>query len=368
MRIKLNKNETLVNFGNSILSNYECETFHKTYQNLDEILKTHKNKKVCLILLDGFGKAIIEKYKENCPFIYKHSCFTFYSTYPPTTVAATNALLLAKYPCETGFVGWSQYFKEHDQIIDVFPSVNSLTRERVSPHVCDTILKENNIVEIINKNNKYKAQQLMGFNYLKENHEYDLQALFNAADTTLNDFDFTYIYSSEPDHAMHDYGVINEHVKNKVIELDKLIENLTEKHKDTLFLIIADHGMIDTTPVFIDDIPGFKESIYNEIPLFEGRFAGFFVKNEENFLSAYYSFLESNFILMSKKEILENNVFGYSTNYKKTFIDGMADYYLISKTDACFARGRDYLIGNHAGGTQEEIEINLSVINYEKRP
>ena len=140
MKLQLNKNKTLVNFGNSILKYYECHNFNNSFTKLDEILNKHQNKKVCLILLDGFGKNIIEKYKEECPFLYSHSTLTFESVFPPTTVAATNALLLAKYPCETNYLGWTQYFKDLDMLIDIFPSINTLTSEKINPPITSPVL------------------------------------------------------------------------------------------------------------------------------------------------------------------------------------------------------------------------------------
>lgn len=366
MILELNKKETLVNFGNSILNYYGCQTFHKTYKNLDVLLKKHKNKKVCLILLDGLGKKIIEQYKDYCPFLYAHSKCIFESIYPPTTVAATNALLLAKYPSETGYVGWTQYFKKYNRFIDVFPSIDSLSGEIIKPHVCSSLLENKNIVQYINETNKFKARQYMGFDF-KNGEDYDLDALFEFCDKNIELNDFNYIYSSEPDHSMHDYGVINDRTKELIIKLDNLLKDLTTKHKDYLFLVIADHGMVDCTKINFLDYPDFVESISNQIPVIEARFAGFFVKNEEKFIECYNKYFKDKFILYSKEDVLKNNIFGYTDNdkYSEVFQTGLCDYYLISNTSYAFSKNDFFLKGNHAGGTTEEKLINLSVFNLE---
>lgn len=362
MKLELDRNETLVNFGNSILKFYECKTFNNSFSKLDQILNKHKNKKVCLILLDGFGKNIIEKYKENCPFLYDHSVLTFNSVFPPTTVAATNALLLAKYPCETNYLGWTQYFKKLNMLVDVFPSTNTLTNEKIDPPITSTLLASKNIIDLINDNKKYKARQFMGFNFKKGN-EYDLEALFNEANSHLEENDFIYVYSSEPDHTMHDFGINHINVKNIIKRIDKLLSEIVLKHPDYLFLVIADHGMVNTSPINIKDYPEFKDSLVYEIPIIESRFAGFFVKNEKKFNKSYEKYFKDKFIKLSKDEILKENIFGYAQNYSNEFLENLCDYYLISYTEYAFTKFDFYLLGNHAGGTKEEREINLSVFN-----
>ena len=64
MEIKLSKTNSLVNLSNSILKKFSCQTFHNSNDEIDRILNS-KGNQVCLILLDGFGKFVMEKYKEN---------------------------------------------------------------------------------------------------------------------------------------------------------------------------------------------------------------------------------------------------------------------------------------------------------------
>src|SRR5574344_1617835 len=92
--------DNLVNISNSILAHYGAETYHPTYKPLDRVLKANKDKKVCIVLLDGFGTYIQEIYKKDVPWIYSHKKFKITSVFPPTTVAATTSLLDGKYPKE----------------------------------------------------------------------------------------------------------------------------------------------------------------------------------------------------------------------------------------------------------------------------
>lgn len=364
MKLSLSKEETLVNLGNSILKYYGCKTFHQTFPYVDKILEEHKNKKVCFILLDAFGKNVIETYKEYCPFIYKNICKTFYSIFPPTTVAATNGVLLAKYPIETGYVGWSQYFDKYNDIIDVFPSKRSITREDIIPSITLDVLNYKNIIDYINETGVYKAHQLMGFDF-KDGEHYDYDALFNEANNSLELFDFTYLYSSEPDHSLHENGLNSDLIRNMISDLDKLVEKLVTSHKDYLFLLFADHGMVEIDNIYIEDYPELAASLEIQFPLIEGRFAGFFVKNHKKFIEAYNKYFKEDFLLYTKEQLLKENILGYAEKANKLALDTIPDYVLISISRKSFAKKKepDPLVANHAGGTLEERELYLVRFN-----
>lgn len=74
------ENNCIVNLSNSILKHYNVLPFHNSLSDIDN--KLRKNK-ICLFLLDGFGKKIQEIYKDFCPFIYSGKYKTITSTFPP---------------------------------------------------------------------------------------------------------------------------------------------------------------------------------------------------------------------------------------------------------------------------------------------
>lgn len=105
MKKLYDENRNLVNVSNSLLRHYGLETFHPSLRELDAILDESKNKKICLILLDGFGKHIQELHSSSCRYILSHNKRTITSVFPPTTTSATTSLLTGKYPIETGWLG-----------------------------------------------------------------------------------------------------------------------------------------------------------------------------------------------------------------------------------------------------------------------
>ena len=112
-----NKN-SLVNLSNSILKHFEAESFHESIPEIDNLLKGHK--KVVAVLFDGMGQNIVRKHLKENSFIRSNYVTTINSTFPPTTAAATTAFLTGKYPIETGWLAWTEYFKDYDRNIILF--------------------------------------------------------------------------------------------------------------------------------------------------------------------------------------------------------------------------------------------------------
>jgi len=367
MKFNLNQYNTLCNVGNSILKKFNAPTHHETFVPLDKALEKTKKEKVCLVLFDAFGKTIIERYKKDIPFIYSHIYTQFLSVFPPTTVAATTSLTTGRYPLETNYLGWTQYFKQYDDEIDVFPSTSKFTGNKYTPSLSDSLLKHDKIWDEINKNNGENiASFIQSFEYsnLNKTDKENLDDYFEATDKKLNNYKFLYSYCTEPDHTMHNTGIGSIETRNIIIYLSNKLEELTKKHPETLFILIADHSMIDTLPYYFNEYKEFKDSLATPYISIEGRFAGFNVKNYEQFLSFYKKKLSHYFALKSKEEILEEHTFGYGCEHP-LFRDSLKDYFLISTS--CYALNdglKDFLlIGHHAGGTIEERELYMMIFN-----
>ena len=130
--------KSLVNLSNSILKHFGVNPFHDTIPEIDEALKGHD--KVVVVLFDGMGQNIVRKHLNKDSFIRSNCVTTINSTFPPTTAAATTAFLTGKYPIETGWLGWCEYFKDYNRNIILFKSVDynneeSLIKEGDAPIV-----------------------------------------------------------------------------------------------------------------------------------------------------------------------------------------------------------------------------------------
>ena len=168
---------------------------------------------------------------------------------------------------------------------------------------------------------------------------------------------------------MHEFGTSDERVKEFIIYINNLVEKTVKKYPDTLFIAISDHGMVDVKEtLFIENIDGFKETLEKPLIILEPRFASLFVKDEEKFKEIYRNNtkLNSNFILVSKKELLDKNILGYSSYLNPIALDTLGDYFLIAHENVIL--GDEYsreicFKGHHAGINNDEVFIDLQIYN-----
>lgn len=378
-KLVLDKNKSLVNLANSVIKFFGCNTYHESLKEIDDLMEKSKKKKICLFLFDAFGKCILEKYKNEAPFMYNHRFLVIHSVYPATTVAATTAITTGKYPIEDGYMGWVQYFPEYNKFVEVYPSTirdeDTLKKKskKIVPQITDDILKTTYITNDINKKyGKEVAKMVMSFDF--GNHDSDPhktnELWEEAVDKSISKNLFTYAYNIYPDALMHINGTDSIKVKNVIIQINEIVENLVSAHPDTLFLVISDHGMIDIIENDIRNIPGFVDTLQTDTICLEERFSSFFVKDKAKFLEIYKNtpLLNEHFLLLSKKEIINDNVFGYSNIQNKHSIDTIGDFTLIALDNNSLVD--KYMVSSkfkasHAGATKNEMEIYLQAYNID---
>lgn len=355
-----NPKENLVNVANSVLKHYGAKTFHPSYKPLDNVLEGNKGRKVCILLLDGFGTSIQNIFRRSCPFIYSHRFFKITSVFPPTTVAATTSLLTGLYPKETGWLGWEERFPDEEKAVVTFHSEYSDGGGKMA-RTSEERLPTKKIIELI-KEKGYKAGACMGFDVC-ENLNPD--PFFAKADQTIKNNDFTYAYWMNPDADLHEYGVHAREIKKCVKDLDRLTKKLCDDNKDCLFIILADHGHIDNELVDINDYPDFVDLLSYKWITIEGRAASFYVEknNREAFRKKAGEYFGKDFYLLTKKQVISKNVFGLGKACEQ-FEGLLGDFLLIAKSNkTLWIKGKAVLKSNHAGATPNERYINIAIGN-----
>ena len=363
------RHTSIVNFSNSILKKYNVTPFHETIEEIDALTKNKK--KLCLVLLDGDGEAIQDATLSKKSNLISHRFMNMSSTFPPTTVAATNSLLSGKYPNETGWIGWTTYVEGLNEVVEMFTSKDYVTKKLVSiNNVCKGLYPYKTIFELIKeKNPKLSVESVFMLDHGSDN-PHTVGDFFAKTDEKLSNMleGFLYAYCLEPDASLHEYGEDSEQVKTLCNRLDDEVGKLAEKHTDTLFLVIADHAHIKVTPIYCSDYPDFYETLETCF-LIEARAASFRIKKgmEKQFLSCYKKYFKKSFALISKKQILKSHLFGYGKNFKD-FENILGQYMLIATTDKYFIFNRENekhepFVSTHAGGTKRENIISISIFN-----
>ncbi|MCR5185280.1 MAG: alkaline phosphatase family protein [Bacilli bacterium] len=368
--MKVYNENTLVNLSNSILKHFGAPTFHETNKIVDQELKGHK--KVVAVLFDGMGRNIVHKHLKEKSFIRQHYVTTINSVYPPTTAAATTSFLTGKYPIETGWLGWTTYFKDYDKNVILFRSVDYNTGDLLikegEQHIAYKYFPLTYIFELIEKANPAaKAYNISRFPIFPDGPK-SLKKGVEMVSKKLkeNDECFIYFYWDSPDYEMHSYGIDSKKVKKEVLKAEKFLKSVTKKNKDTLFILLADHGHINVT--FLDICE--KKDIYSLLskPLtLEKRTPSFFVKEgkHEEFKKLFNKYYGNSFELLTKQEALDMKLFGEGEPAKGVE-DVFGDFVAIAKKEYAIYPSEelkfiDNFKGHHAGGTEEERLIDISI-------
>lgn len=350
---------SLVSVSNSILRYFGLDTFHETSRKLDSALDKNKDKKICLVLFDGFGKKIREVYRNESPFINSGRYQTITSVFPPTTVAATTSLMSGLYPCETGWLGWTEKFPDTEY--DVLMFASAYNRVRTDPLFFNTKVRLpwKSIVEIMNEKG-IKASDLHSFQLpLKD----DIDSYFEETQRLLNENGFVYSYHVEPDHSLHEFGVGCEELKPIIKRLDKGLERLVKNNPDTVFIVLADHGHRNAKYVSIDEHADFYSLLSYPYVSLEARAVTFFVKEgkKDEFKKLGEKYYSDHFYVLDHDEVKNSHIFGIGKECE-LFDDLIGDFLFVSKDDYAFSdEGSALLVSHHAGSSDDEMLIDVSL-------
>lgn len=353
----INQDKNIVNLTNSILKYYGVKPFHNTLKELDNILDNKKYKNIVLILCDGLGTKILN---DSEAIFLKSKCRdNINSVFPPTTVAATTSYLTGKYPVEHCYLGWNQYVKSVDSVVELFLNSNAETFETFDFHVSSTEYPHKTLKELLPN-----ATLVTPFHDTPYEIE-DIDRMFDNIETACNKQgeQFIYAYTVYPDSLIHEHGTVNNLVKDKIIYLDNKIEELSKHLDDTLIIVSADHGIIDVNNININDFPEVRNMLETTICC-EPRSAMLRIKKEYiyDFPKLFNQLLGDKFTLYTKQEIYDKQLFG-TGNPNQKFDDTLGDYIAIAKENyALYDDSRHALSAHHAGITKEEIEVPFIII------
>ncbi len=356
---KLLENDS-VNVIQSIKNYYNLGCEHSTHKRLDEKFNTSKPKHVVLMCLDGLGYSFLSK----TPFLNTKVMDKIDTVYPPTTACATISLQTGLYPCEHGWIGWAQYYKEYDAVIELFSGHNYSTGEFHNPNeVNKDILFKPFYDDITNCKKFLPSFDPNGYD--------DFNDLLEGVKSHINNNEtsFSYVYWNEPDHILHMDGADGVESIKVIKDIDEAIKKFSNNLKDTLVVITADHGHIDSEGLHLKDFPKLMEC-FKRLPSVEPRCINMFIKDDmHNQLKEECLKLSNDFDLYTKEEFINSDFFNKGKMHFK-INDFLGDYILIAK-------GKYFFFGHkpvdptlpplefksmHAGSTELEMEIPLIII------
>ena len=381
-------NHCLVNLSNSILKKFGVATTAKTLPLADRFLEG-EYQNIVILLLDALGTSILEKHLDRDGFFRKHIAGSFDSVYPPTTVAATTSMLSGLYPNEHGWLGWDVYYPQIGKNVTVFTNREQIReKEGAVPGAAypdgRTRWTEDSLEEalpaaeynvgfqhtpyrnIIEKIRDAGGEAYAAMPFLPP-YPQSLEEILERVETLCGKpgKKFIYAYWNEPDSTMHRTGTVSGETHRIVAEIEKAVEKTVSGLTDTLFMIIADHGHMDSRNCCLLDYPEILNCLVR-LPSFEPRTLNLFVKEEYKavFPEIFRKYFEDSFVLLTREEAVSGKLFG--TGRDLDGLEGMiGDYVALAVSDRSVFNTHieaQEMPGGHAGMTKEEISIPLIVI------
>jgi predicted AlkP superfamily pyrophosphatase or phosphodiesterase len=354
---------SILNVSNSLLAYYNVPPHHDTHPVMDRYLQKDYNH-VIYVLLDGLGSNIIHKHLNKDDALYKYLEKDITSVFPPTTVAATNAVLSGKSPIETGYLGWVQYFPKEDTNMIVFKHEDFYTGVK-QDDLRQRYLKYDSIIDQINAYNPNINTRLFMPQIVDNTGpaSFEEQVERVLLHTHHHDQTFSYVYWTEPDLTQHKEGTYSKHTEIVLKELNQTFTSLISNIPDnTIVIAIADHGLTNVRPCPLYEHDDITSLLLRKTSI-EPRATNFFVKPDqlETFEKRFNDHFGDHFKLYSKDELFSSNLLG--TGHKHPMIDSfIGDYVAIATGQYLFTltENSDYK-AHHAGLTQDEMMVPLII-------
>ena len=353
--------------------------------------------KIVFFLVDAFGWCFYEKYKEYSSFLCEIEeggiVSKLTSQFPSTTTAHVTTALTGEPVYEHGLYEWFYYEPEVDDVITAFlfkearkKGIETLKDRNIDPK---SFLPENNFIKDLLgngvKSTVYQPSFINDSTYsttmckaatVKGYNEYE--DLFESLSKDLiknNEKEYFYVYLHEIDAIAHEKGNASREFKEVMEEFLKHIDEFYESGKDnftnTVVMISADHGQVDTDlnikyylNNIIPDIDKYlKKNKNNDLMTPAGYCRDLFLHVKEEHLFTVKKIIEKELkdlvYVYTFDELKEKGFFG---NPSKRIIERCGNLILLPKdNNHIWWYEQDVfeltLIGIHGGASKNEMEV-----------
>lgn len=358
MKIRLPEyGNCIANLACSILRYYGLDAPNATLKQADELLR-REFQNVVLILLDGMGTSTVKEHLSPDGFFRNHLRCSYSSTFPPTTVAATTAVMSGLYPNQSAWLGWTGYFDEIDRNVVYFMNKDNDTGEKIQDiNVAATYVPFPAIQDSIAQTGVRTHWLTSWMSPACKTYSGMMEEILRLCEQDARSF--IYAYWEEPDNTMHKKGVSSEETKALVQQLEDLTAQLSNQLQNTLLFVTADHGLIDSKTLLFCEDHALMQCLVRP-PSIESRAMNLFVKEEQKqyFEKLFRSRYSENYQLLPMEEVMARNLFGTGSNHDR--LPRMLGNYLAIATGEVTLRMKDKkFVGEHAGLTFDEMTIPL---------
>ena len=358
----------IANLPNSILRKFGVTPAGDTLPLLDRYLeKDYRN--IVVILLDGMGKSILEKHLDKDGAFRSRLAGIYQSVFLSTTVAATTSVMSGLQPCEHSWLGWECYYPRVDQNVTVFFStIQGTDIQAADYNVPRTVTPYVSVFDRLNSAG-IRAAMLSPFT---EPYPADFSALCDTVRAYCRKPGKQYIYAywNQPDGLMHRLGCAADPVHEAIREMETAVEKLAGDLEDTLVIVTADHGHIDTDHVMLQDYPELLDCLVRLLSL-EPRVLNLFVKDGRKafFEKEFNRLFGDKFLLLPMEEVLARKLLGTGKPHQE-FRGMLGDYLALALDNLTIYfknEPEDHRwLSTHGSVTEDEMLIPLILFDRSK--
>jgi len=363
---------SILSIISSVMRYYGADCAYPTLPEIDEMLKTQP-KHVMLLVLDGLGDVELAKALPENAYLRRNISARVTSVFPSTTTAATTAYATGLSPLEHGWLAWMLYMKEYATDVVTFMQNTHHTRKPVDgPYPAAHLMPYETAFEKIRTvNENVRTHSIYPFPSYSERGAH---AVWHASDfsqfctflkriASVDEPSFTHAYWTQPDAAMHDFGVGSPEALAHYKEINRLLEMTREKLPDTLLIISSDHGLVNAAEqIDLAQDADLMDTLVMPF-MMESRAAAFYVKphRKADFERIFREKYGDDFLLMSREEVYSSGIFGRGTPHRK-FDDFIGDYIACATGTKVFnyslpGQKMRKMAGYHAGLTEAEMRV-----------
>jgi predicted AlkP superfamily pyrophosphatase or phosphodiesterase len=378
------KDGSIVNLISSISKVLGDKPRYKPLRTLNPF-ELSKSKNIVLLVIDGLGYEYLRKYGKDTIFS-KYIKDKITSVFPAATASSLTTFVTALAPQQHAVTGWFMNLKELGLVSVILPFTSRSDNLQFSK--AKIKLKEIVNQECLFEKINTKSYVVIPKEYVKSDYTtittkkakkvyyINLGGCFRQISQIIhsnNHKKLIYAYWPGFDTVCHKYGVKSKQAVTHFKEINKKLTTFLRaiEKTDTIVIITADHGLIDTNKSKIIELknhPKLLETL--TIPLCgESRVAYCYVhpskvKQFERYVKQYF---KDSCDLFKGEDLIKRNYFGLFEPNENLF-DRVGDYILIMKdnfiiNDLVLGEEKHLCIGNHGGVSKEEMFVPLIVIN-----
>ena len=339
---------------------------------------------VVLLVIDGLGHDYLTGPGAGST-LHQYLKGRITSVCPPTTASAITTMLTAMAPQQHAITGWFTYFKELGSVITVLP----FRPRHGGPPLSESGIEAGALLQpsplfdrLVTRSYVVSPERIADSDFNRvhagaaEVRAYgSLKEMFTTVKAILRENDARkYVYSYWPalDGLAHEHGIGSVQVRDHFAELDAAFHRFvsTIRGSETLIVVTADHGIIDTAPeraIHLDQHPVLAGTL--RLPLCgERRFAYCYIDpaKRQQFERYVEEALAGCATLFRSEQLLEKGCFGLGAPHPR-LLERIGDYTLVMRENYTIKDQvlgeRPYVhIGVHGGQSEQELYVPLIIV------